>query len=437
MGRPRIPALALGLAVLLSGCTYADTEPGLFTDPTPSTSSEPEPGPGPSIELSPVNPALPVVGERVWTTGDGTGLRVRIAVHAVRRTPGATVLDYSLTPLPDGAHRPGSLLPSTVDLALLGTAAGDPQIFLVEPRRRKLYRPLTRGRWHGAECLCTPVGLVQQNLRVGRTQLMQVVFPELPPAVGRVDVDVASVPPFGGVAVTGEGSVPRVGTPYELIQPAAVTAPAGTTTLRTTAGGQEFEISVDTVETAPSLTALAWTIRSRTAGPGLAAALEPPFREAGVAQLGSGPSAGAPTVVPSGQGGPVLRSRLVTAGGRRRCLCTDLSRPGDSLAEPGRAVRAVTVLPPLPAGTDAVDVRFPGAGTVRGVRTTVAVDAAGDADGDARSVRRDARSLRRDVGTWAVPGGPPMGWSVEDWPTPLPSTRGVDRFRPVVSDLVR
>jgi hypothetical protein len=49
------------------------------------------------------NPDLPVVGEVMWTSADGLDIAVRIAVHAVRRVTGGTVLDWSVTPL----HGPG------------------------------------------------------------------------------------------------------------------------------------------------------------------------------------------------------------------------------------------------------------------------------------------------------------------------------------------
>jgi hypothetical protein len=40
-----------------------------------------------------------VADERTWTSADGLQIQVRIAVHAVRRVGGATVLDWSVTPI--------------------------------------------------------------------------------------------------------------------------------------------------------------------------------------------------------------------------------------------------------------------------------------------------------------------------------------------------
>lgn len=418
MGRRWLSAIGFLLALTLSGCTYADREPGLFG--RESESSTPE-------QSDPADPGLPVVGDAVWTAADETQLSVRIAVHAVRRIPGATVLDYSLTPLADRSHRPGAALASTVDLGLLSSQAGDPQIFLLAPQTRRLYRPLTRGIWHAAECLCTPIALIQQNLRVARTTLLEAVFPELPEDATTIDVDVASVPPFWNVPVTPAGMVPLVSGPDNLTRPVEVTGPAILTPSFRSNAGQEFVIGVDAVYAAATFTALAWTLRSVSAGPGLTRAAGPPFRENGVSRLGNGASAGAPTMQPAGQLAPLLRSRLVTAGSRVRCLCTDFSQPADALTEAGRQVSAVTVLPPLPPGTSAVDVNFPGAGVLTGIRTTPASDGA----------FRSAGPVRQPVGTWTESTGLPLGWSAADWPTPLPPAGSVRRYSPVVSDLVR
>lgn len=348
-------------------------------------------------------------------------------MHAVRRIPGATVLDYSLTPLADAAHSPGTALASTVDLGLVDPQAGDPQVFLLEPRTRRIYRPLVHGTWHRTECLCTPVALVQQNLHLARTSLLQAVFPELPPNTATIDVDVTSVPPFWNVPVTPAGMVPLASSLADLTRAADDGGPVPSTPPFRTPGGQVFDISVDAVYTARSYTALAWTIGSVTAGSGLPATTSPPFREVGVAGLVDKTSAGAPTVQPSGQLTPVLRSRLATAGSRRRCLCTDLSRPADLLQSAGRQVSAVTVLPALPQPTAAVDVSFPGAAVLRDVPTTVASDGA----------FRSAGPVRQPVGYWGAAAGPPLGWSSDEWPTPVPGRRAVDRFQPVVGDLVR
>jgi hypothetical protein len=64
------------------------------------------------------NPELPVLAEAVWTSADGLGVQVRIGVHAVRRISGATVLDWSVTPLAAPHLQPGDPVPAHLDLAL-------------------------------------------------------------------------------------------------------------------------------------------------------------------------------------------------------------------------------------------------------------------------------------------------------------------------------
>ena len=66
--------------------------------------------PTPLPPIRPTNPRLPVMGERVWTTGEGLRVVVRLAVHAVRRIEGATVLDWSITPISAPRLQSGEML---------------------------------------------------------------------------------------------------------------------------------------------------------------------------------------------------------------------------------------------------------------------------------------------------------------------------------------
>lgn len=418
MGRGRLPGLALVLALTLAGCTYADREPGLFG----RESSRPTTTPSAIATSEASNPDLPVVGDAVWT---GDGVQIRIAVHAVRRIPHATVLDYSFTPLVEG-HVPGAQVPSNLDLGLLSSGAGDPQVFLLEPRQAKLYRPLTGGVAKAAECLCTSITQVQPKLRYGRTTILQAVYPALPARVTTIDVTAATVAPFANVPVTPEGMVPLASGSTDLSRPAPPIEPVGRAGTFRTAAGQTFDLTVDQAYASRTFTALVWTVRARTSGPGLRRAAEPPLREYGVANLAAGPSAGGVTITPNGRPQPVLRSRLATSGLQVRCLCTDFGSP-ESLTRAGGQVNAVTVLPALAQGTSAVDVQFPSAGGVEGVRVTTSSDGA----------FRSAGPVRRPVAVWAEPGGPLVGWPTSAWPTPVPGPRSVARFTPVVSDLIR
>jgi hypothetical protein len=59
-----------------------------------------------------------VVGEATWTSADGLDITMRLAVHAVRRVPGGTVLDWPVTPLHGRGLGPNDPLPPTVNLGL-------------------------------------------------------------------------------------------------------------------------------------------------------------------------------------------------------------------------------------------------------------------------------------------------------------------------------
>jgi hypothetical protein len=85
-----------------------------------------------------------VVGEAIWTSADGLDITMRLAVHAVRRVEGVTVLDWSVTPLHGAGLRPKDPLPTTANLGLSRPGEGYPDILLVDAARARVYRPLTR-----------------------------------------------------------------------------------------------------------------------------------------------------------------------------------------------------------------------------------------------------------------------------------------------------
>jgi hypothetical protein len=118
MKRWLVAALLL-LACLVTGCSYDPAEPGLFGRPmTQQTTAPPIRPVTPEETLSAPNPDLPVVGEATWTSADGLDVTMRLAVHAVRRIDGATVLDWSVTPLHGAGLRPKDPLPTTANLGL-------------------------------------------------------------------------------------------------------------------------------------------------------------------------------------------------------------------------------------------------------------------------------------------------------------------------------
>jgi hypothetical protein len=146
----------LALVCVVAGCTYNRAEPSLFDHPRTRDTTVP-----PLRSVTPVeaaqlaNPYLPVVGEAIWTSVDGLDITVRIAVHAVRRVTGGTVLDWSVTPLHGPGLQPNDPVPRTFDLGLTRPGEGYPNILLVDAARSRVYRPLTL-KASASGCLCTP-----------------------------------------------------------------------------------------------------------------------------------------------------------------------------------------------------------------------------------------------------------------------------------------
>jgi hypothetical protein len=78
------------LVCLVAGCSYDREEPGLFGRPVTRETAAPSIQRAAPAERQVQNPELPVVGEAIWTSADGLGITVRIALHAFRRFPGGT-----------------------------------------------------------------------------------------------------------------------------------------------------------------------------------------------------------------------------------------------------------------------------------------------------------------------------------------------------------
>ena len=315
----------------LAGCTYNPQEPGLFGRETNAPTAAPSSVSDAPIETPPPgNRELPVVGDAVWTSGDGLDITVRLAVHAVRRIPRGTVLDWSVTPLSGPDLGANDAVPSSFNLGLSRFGEGNTNVFLLDSHARRLYRPLTHRGPGPQSCLCTPVWLVQRELRIGHTTLLQTAFPPLPDDVFTLDVDIATVPIFSRVPVTPAGMVPVVGNPTDLTRPVERTAAAATTPQFTyRPGHQRFIITVDTVYVSSTFTSILWSIQSLDGGSGLEAADRPPFADDRPPPLAYNPvSASGPRILINGGGQPPIRARLATtklAGrGALECLCSDL-----------------------------------------------------------------------------------------------------------------
>jgi hypothetical protein len=429
--RLRSPALAGALMIgMLVGCTYGAEEPGLFgrePEPTDAASEVPQ-REWPVIEEEGrrSNTKLPVIGEEIWTSGDGMRLTVRIAVHAVRRTSGATVLDWSVTPLGAPGLGPNDVVPASIDLGLHRFDEGNTNVFLVDSPGERLYRPLVH-RDLSRRCLCTSVWRAQRSLQIGRTSLLQTAYPELPPQLTRVDVDIASVPMFTGVPVTPVGLVPLPHEPVDLTRPPdASDQPRGAVLAgRLNYHGQRFQVRIERVLASATNTSLEWTLRSLDPGAGLEEASLPPFADP-IAPITYN------TIAASGPrlrvGERVLRTRLVTstltARGTVECLCSDLRIWARALRSPGQEATVVTNLPALPEGARGVDVVLPGHDAKR-VAVTPVADAA----------LRAGPQQRLDVGTWAERNWP-RGWNSFNWPTRVPSRDALTDYVAVTDRLL-
>jgi hypothetical protein len=420
-------------AVLSAGCTYAKEEPGLFQNRASQS---------PSIDNSPpapTNPELPVAAEAEWTTAEGLHISTRFAVHAVRRIQGATVVDWSVTPLSSPGYGIGARLPSWADLGLSRSSEGDINMFLLDPAAGRVYRTLSHeSRRLFRRCLCTPMWLAQQGLRIGETRLLQATFPPLPEALDFVDVDMINLAPFIRVPVTPIGHVPTAPHPTDLARPPAA--------VRQSLAQREFRyreqpdrvqsIAIDRVVAAPGRTSLEWTIRSVTDQSIFI--LEPALSPIGgmlpdnVDVLDRDVVSG-PMIKPHGlpAAKPSRVSWMTTAVAGRKayeCLCSPLGLWAGSLRRDGGQASVASNYPALPAGTRTVDVILPGVATLPDIPVVDAED----------SAHRLGPSKPHTGDTWIYySGDPPRGWTTAQWPTPLPDPEQLRDYRFFIENLTR
>jgi hypothetical protein len=420
-------------AVLSAGCTYAKEEPGLFENRATQS---------PSVENTPpapTNPELPVAAEAEWTTAEGLHISIRFAIHAVRRIQGATVVDWSVTPLNSPGYGRGDRVPSWADIGLSRSSEGDINMFLLDPADGKAYRTLSHeSRRLFRRCLCTPLWLAQQGLRIGETRLLQATFPPLPESLDFVDVDLINMTPFPHVPVTPIGHVPTAPHPTDLARPPA----AG----RQALAQQQFRyqreprrvqsIAIDRVVAAPGRTSLEWTIRSVTdqsifiLEPALSpiGGILPDDVDVFDRDVVSGPMIrphGLPAAKP-------LRVSWMTAAvsGRKayECLCSPLGLWAGSLRRDGGQASVAGNYPALPSGTRAVDVILPGVATLPDIPVVDAEDSAPEL----------GPSKPHTAATWIYySGDPPRGWTTEEWPTPLPDPDQLQDYRFFIENITR
>ena len=423
------------VAALLAavGCTYSEREPGLLDRDTPQPTVGPPSSKSPptATPLPVANPELPVAGEAVWTSADGLDVQIRFAVHAVRRVDGGTVLDWSVTPIRVPNLRPGDAVPDSVDLGLSRRWESSANVFLVDARRRTVYRPLLRGP-DSDYCLCTPIWLAQRSLRIGVTTLLQVAFPELPDALRTVDVDIPTVPQFWQVPVTPVGQVPVANRPTDLTRPAqAHPRVTRSDMFRYGASEQVFRVRVHRVIAGGTFTSLEWAIVSVTGGDGVETASAPPFASKDAATVtGYNPVAASGPVLRVGADARILQTRVVTnrltSGKADECLCTDLRVWAAVLRQPDKVATVVTNYPALPKGTQRVEVVFDGLEPME-VPVTPASDASIRTKGPVPTNPRFWQLQRSD---------PQTGWQTGEWPTPVPNSAQLESYTATV-DLIR
>ena len=430
----RLVAVVAAACVLSAGCTYTKEEPGLFRENASQS---------PTVEQTalpaPTNPKLPVAAEAEWTTAEGLNISTRFAIHAVRRVQDATVVDWSVTPLSAPGHGLGERLPSWVDLGLSRSSEGDINMFLLDPAAGNVYRTLShQSRRLFNRCLCTPLWLAQQGLRIGETRLLQATFPPLPDALGFVDVDLINLAPFAHIPVTPIGKVPTATHPTELARPPA--------TLRTTLAQQVFRyrdeprrvqrISIDRVVASPGRTSLEWTITSVTDQSTFV--LEPALSPIGgilpddVDVLDHDVVSG-PMIKPEGlpASKPSKVSWMTTAVAGRKayeCLCSPLGLWAGSLRREGGHASVTSNYPALPPGTRTISVILPGVATLSGIPVVEAEDSAPRL-GPPKPYASDAWDYVSD--------DPPGGWTSSQWPTPLPDTDQLKNYRFFIEKLTR
>ncbi|HWI02150.1 MAG TPA: hypothetical protein VNT27_17615 [Propionibacteriaceae bacterium] len=429
-------AAAAGVAVLaVTGCSYSSQEPGLFPSPR-STSMAPS-----STRFPPqqTNPKLPVAGERIWVSGGATAVTTRIAVHAVRRVEGATVLDWSVTPLhADGFHFGDSLPGIEMGLDLPTRGNFEPAVSLLEPDGKQVYRPLIHSsRRLFNHCLCTPVWRLAQNLRIGETRLQQIAFPALPAATKFVDVSMSTSTPFSHVPVSPVGTAPVADRPTDLARGAELPKPLPEHIQfhNPIQSDQVQRISVSRVWRAPGRTTLEWTLSSLTDqssnpvpeyGPPVAA----PRPDGDVFLVNASPASGPVLAVSAADGRKRLTASWVVTERNDvqgyECLCTELGLWSSGLRRAGGSVSLVTNYPELPERTRSVDVDFPGFGMLRNVPITAVED----------SARGLGSPQRVKTGLWTYSEeDPPQGWPTAEWPTDTPDPAQLSGYRMVIEPI--
>ena len=177
--------------------------------------------------------------------------------------PGATVLDWSVTPLASDRWAVGAVIPANLDLGLSREDDGDQRIYLIDARGR-VYRPLAhRDPKVFRHCLCTPLWLVGLVLRIGETRMLQTAFASLPAGTDHVDVALANTMPFWHIPVMAEGTIPLAARSVDLTRRAQAPPAPSRARLFTHAAdppARRLAIGLLDLQTGPSGTTLTWSV---------------------------------------------------------------------------------------------------------------------------------------------------------------------------------
>lgn len=422
----RPAAWVCAVTLLLAGCTYSAEEPSLF--PSPREVSR-----GPSPSGPQTNPRLPVAGERLWVSGwSALPITMRIALHAVRRIEGATVVDWSITPISAPGYDVGDALPPT-ELALEGATRRTLGMVLIDPAEGLAYQPLEhRSARQFNHCLCVPLLRLQPDLRVGETRLLQAAFPTLPASLSYVDVSLLSVAPFRHMPVSAVGEAPTARQPTDLGRPGEVPTPGpGRIDFPNPEGSKQRQrIQVTRVLAAPGRATLEWRLTSLDDQvPGAVLDDGPPVTGVwadGVDVVNKRPANGAVLRFGSTRRTSLWNRTTVEGRTTHECQCTEIDLWASGLREQGVSVALVTSYPALPAGTRTVDVEFPGSGVFRRVPVVPVQDAA-VLVGPAEPVV---------TGRWRYLQRPASGWSAAEWPTDTPDEAQLVDYAGAVEPLV-
>ena len=224
----RLAALACAATLVGVGLHLRRARAGPVPDPGADVDAWPHRRPARQVPAQADESEPAGAGEAIWVSGGRLPVTFRFAVHAVRRIEGATVLDWSVTPLRARGFEFGDDLPG-IDLGLSRASRSDVNIALLDPLSDQVYQPLSHeSRQLFNHCLCTPPWVIQQDLRIGETRLMQIAYPELPATLAYVDVSLATLAPFVHVPVSPVGTAPVARQPTNLARSADRRAAATT-----------------------------------------------------------------------------------------------------------------------------------------------------------------------------------------------------------------